>query len=330
MLMFSDATYNIFLSQDVLKELFPSWVHIKRYEEVVAFTCGQMKDPKPLVDYVYQTWIERELKWMRSSHWFEEGRKQLRDEGTDVEDPSLFQSLYVESTVPLPGEPFQNIYHNYYNHKQDDDKKRTRNTLPVYIPSKLYEFRNIKATVPCDSECVKRWEVREVPTCSIVIVQPDPQVTSPLLSTIHRITQVQAVTDLWMQKIKCEDLSPAEVPIISRNVRSVTIAECNLPVDFLRSVLHQLTGCHSLQILRLSIVNLKEVQEDLNKLLESLVDHHKTGVSQAYTQSGNEEGTSHHQRELMLVLGKTNVTERFKEKWSQCCWGIPSISYICD
>ena len=264
------------------------------------------------------------------SHWFEEGRKQLRDEGTDVEDPSVFQSLYMESTVPLPGEPFQNIYHNYYNHKQDDDKKRARNTLPIYILSKLYEFRNIKATVPCDPECVKRWKVREVQTCSIVIVQPDPQVTRPLLSAIHWITQVQVVTDLWMQKVKCKDLSLAEVPIISQNVRSVTIAECNLPMDFLQNILHQLTGCHSLQILRLSIVNLKEVQEDLDKLLESLVDHHKTGVSQAYTQSENEEGTSHHQRELMLVLVKTNMTERVKEKWSQHCWGIPSISYICD
>ena len=297
-----------------MKELFPSWFHIKRYEEVVAFTCGQMEDPRPLVDHVYQIWIQRELKWMRSSYWFEEGRKQLRDEGTDVEDPSLFQALYVESAVPLPEHPYQNIFHNYYNHKQDDDKERPRNDLPVYVPSRLYEFRNIRADVRCDPESVKQWEVKEVPTCSLVIVQPDAQVTDTLLSTCHLITQFQAVTDLWIQKVKCEDLS-AEAPVISRNALSVNLAECDLPVAFLRSILQQLVDCLSLQILRLSVINLKEVQKDLDKLLESLVSHHKTEVSPT-DEYNTEASTSPHQRELMLVLVKTNVTERFKKKWS--------------
>ena len=180
-----------------------------------------------------------------------------------------------------------------------------------------------------DPDRVKQWEVKDVPTCSMVIVQPDPQVTDTLLSTCHRISQFQAVTDLWIQKVKCQGHS-TEAPIMSRNAVSVNLAECDLPVDFLRSLLHQLVDCHSLQILRLSVINLREVQKDLDVLLESLVGHHKRAVSPANDQNIEESISPHHQRELMLFLVKTNVTERFKKKWSQRCWGIPSLSYICD
>ena len=60
-----------------------------------------------------------------------------------------------------------------------------------------------------------------------------------------------------------------------------------------------------------------------------IVSHHKTEVSPT-DEHNTEASTSPHQRELMLVLVKTNVTERFKKKWSQRCWGLPSLSYICD
>ena len=39
--------------QQTLKELLPSWENVVRYEEVIAFTCCQMKNPEPLVQHVY-------------------------------------------------------------------------------------------------------------------------------------------------------------------------------------------------------------------------------------------------------------------------------------
>ena len=48
-----------------MNELFPSWFDIKRHEEVVTFTCGLMQDPTPLVNHVYEMYIEMHQKQWR-------------------------------------------------------------------------------------------------------------------------------------------------------------------------------------------------------------------------------------------------------------------------
>ena len=83
------------LFQETLKELFPSWEAVERCKEVIIFTAGLMKDPRPLVQHVYEMQIEH---------------------GPLSIDADLFKSLHDESTVRLPHDPFHNKYINYYHH----------------------------------------------------------------------------------------------------------------------------------------------------------------------------------------------------------------------
>ena len=48
--------------QDRLASLLSSWSDILRHREVVLFAVGLMSDPTPLVDHVYQMWINDKLE----------------------------------------------------------------------------------------------------------------------------------------------------------------------------------------------------------------------------------------------------------------------------
>ena len=83
-----------------------------------------MKDPRPLVEYIYEIWVEYYLNNMR----------------TDVPpliDAELFTSIYTESTVQLPDHPLHNKYLNHYDHREDD---RPRDITPIFHPSRLYNI----------------------------------------------------------------------------------------------------------------------------------------------------------------------------------------------
>ena len=76
--------------QGALKTFFPSWKEIQKNREVVLFTCGQMSNPLPLVDHVYEQFVEETVKDI-----------------TDVAEPKMnsefLYSLYTESAIDLPG-----------------------------------------------------------------------------------------------------------------------------------------------------------------------------------------------------------------------------------
>ena len=91
--------------QEMLRQLFPSWLEIRKYEEVVAFVCGLMKDPRPLIDHVYESYIEWTLDVTTTNSNDEETERQLEFQGKIVTDLNLLHSLYAESSVPLPGSP---------------------------------------------------------------------------------------------------------------------------------------------------------------------------------------------------------------------------------
>ena len=80
------------------------------------FCCGLMKDPTPLVEHCYEMYIEKELYDLRAAEIDEEVERQLEAQGKNLYDMSLFDSLYNESNVKLPGHARQNRYINDYNH----------------------------------------------------------------------------------------------------------------------------------------------------------------------------------------------------------------------
>ena len=131
--------------QGTLKKLFPNWYTIVRYEEVIVFTCGLMKDPTPLIDYVYNMFNEFNLKYVK--YWkiqlHEETEKNLNLLEKTTINFDFFQSLYSESKISLPGEPLQNKYCNWFQ----NDNKEILSGNELFFPSQYFSFRDLKETV---------------------------------------------------------------------------------------------------------------------------------------------------------------------------------------
>ena len=153
--------------------LFPSWEAVsERYREVVLFATGLMKDPGPLVQHVYEMQVEFYLNKMRTG-------------GDDPSiDTDLFKSLHVESTVPLP-HPLHNRDINYYNHFVDDSMKRPPDTTPVYWPSQVYHFHDMRHEVKLDHHT----ERKEIPPCAIYIHISGKPESNPLFSICSEISK---------------------------------------------------------------------------------------------------------------------------------------------
>ena len=289
----------------MLRQLFPSWLEIRKYEEVVIFVCGLMKDPRPLVDHVYESYIEWTLDVTKTNPSDEETERQLESQGKIAADLSLFYSLYAESSVPLPGSPLHNQHINYYDHQADDEKKRSRDVAIMYIPSKLYEFRCLRQDVECGIVHMEQ----EMPECSIRYYMPYVVVTESLLLKCYRISRSQPVRHLRMYKIESR-LTGDGALIMSKNARSLYLNRSFLPVNFLKNILRQLAAnCGTLQWVQLRWIDLNEVEEDLTKLLRALVVHHN-----------REKGISPNQMDLRVELRHNNVSKNF-EKEMKKLWG---------
>ena len=119
----------------------------ERYREVILFAAGQMKDPSPLVQFVYEMQVEHCLYEMRT--------------GEDPYiDTDLFKWLEREATVRLFDDPLHNKYINYYNH--DEDERMKRPSSIVYFPSKIYHFWYMKEDVVLCECKAQRAEIPDV------------------------------------------------------------------------------------------------------------------------------------------------------------------------
>ena len=271
------------LLQEMLKELFPSWEAVsKRYREVVIFVAGLMKDPRPLVQHIYEMQIDYYLN-------------ELRISGYLSIDTDLLKALHAESTVRLVDHPLHNKYINYYSDVSDPD------TTPVYYPSRLYHFQWMRHEVVLEDHLIQG---EEIPPCAIYMWIPDGAVTDTLLSTCSQISRNQAVTDLWMSNVFCRDATEAEVPILRRNIQLLCVHSCHLSRTILRNVFQQLHDCIKLTYLGLKNIDLREVEEDLDKLLDNLVSNHE---------------------KLRIRMDRNGLSEEFAAKWNKCCKGITSI-----
>ena len=276
---------------------------------MVIFTVGLMKDPRPLVDHIYEMWIEDYLNNMRTNRGY-----------APSIDMHLFKSLYTESTA-LPGDALHNKYINYYNHGEDEREKIPFDTT-VYFPSRVYHFLQMQEGVVLKDPLP---EATQIPHCAMWIWEPDEAATNTLLSTCSRIFKQQSVTDLAMYTVTCND-STVDAPRML-NIRSVVLYNCGLPDRYLRKILRGLFGSgESLEKLELRYIDLSPFEGLLDELLEDLVSHHEARARAGLTQ-----------RKLWLELtGEeddilSNLSDAFVEKWRACCSGISSIQcYIGD
>ena len=195
-----------------------------RHRQVVLLICGLMPDPTPIICLVFEHWIA---------------------DGPKSEVKTLIEPMFHEAQLPVPKNLLHNEWINYYDH---DD------TTPIYVPSRLYEFNEMKAKVSCNIHHGHT----EIPECSMSmsLFFPNEAMSKSILSICHRICQHQAVRDLDMYQVQCEDLPEPCVFNISRNTESMTIIFCTLPTQTLSHVIQQINGCSSLRVLHLYGTNL--------------------------------------------------------------------------
>ena len=232
-----------------METYFPSWEAISwKHREVVKFFCGLMPDPRPLVDHVYTALIEHVLGQMRALPYM------------PVIDRSLLESLYQESAALLPGSALHNQHINYYNHS----RYGPNDTTPVFTPSKLFLFENMKEDVTLEHRTPEIRVTRsEDPDqsepnsfnnqeCAVWLCEPDELLTDRLLSLCQTISASQPVTDFCLS-CRCK-LTEANAPIMSKEPKSLVLKR----VDVSSSVWNYLLQHESLQALHLDSIRLHD------------------------------------------------------------------------
>ena len=183
-------------------------------------------------------------------------------------DASLFESLYRECTGRLPGHPLHNPYINYYDHCYS----YARDTSPIYIPSKLYVFEGMREDVTCGTEHRGGGgNQEEAPECAIAIWEPHPSVAQSLLTACHTICQHQPVTDLYIERLECDNVAEPEVFTMSKNAVSLRLPDCRLPAAVLNHLLHQMSDCttlHTIHLLNTSLAGVTSL--NLSNMAASL------------------------------------------------------------
>ena len=194
-----------------------------QHRQVVLLICGLMSDPTPIIHLVYELWIQN---------------------GQNSEGKTLIEAMFLEKGLKVPKDLLHNEWINYYNHNQGLIKEITS----VYVPSRKYQFDNMKANLSCNIQHGKS----ETPECSMSITDPHVSVTKNISSICYRIWQLQAVRDLYLYNVKCEDLPDPHVITISKNTESLRINNCKLPMETLSLMIQQIKGCLALRVLDLS------------------------------------------------------------------------------
>ena len=279
-----------------MKYFFPSWKTVSRYREVLIFVAGLMKDSRPLVQYLYQILIV-------------DCRNQMKTHGVLSADKDLFKSLFLESRVKLPDDPLHNSYINWYDHMEDDSKNRPRDTTPIYFPSELYVFRDMREGVVLENHLSAA--APQTPNCSMYIRWLIPrEAERDVLLVCSAIFEHQPVTALDMWNVTCRDSSLTAPRMI--NPQALRLWDCDLPSNFVENLIQQLKGSgDSLQELDLSEMDLSPYESLLDELLENLAAHHETHKGQ---------------RKLVLRL-RGYLSEGFRVKWRKRFEGVESIDY---
>ena len=196
---------------------------VMQHRQVVLLVCGLMSDPTPIIHLVYERWICY---------------------GQKSAGKTLIEAMFYEAGLPVPKDLLHNQWINYYDHSEG----LIKDTSPVYVPSRWYQFHQMQAKVSCK---IQHGDT-DVPECTISIIEPHITVTKDLLSICHRICQHQAVRNLHLFKVKCEDLPESHVFTISKNTESMEITFCILPAEILSHLMQQIKECSALRVLNLS------------------------------------------------------------------------------
>ena len=225
-----------------MTSFFPDMDTIKKHREVVLLISGLMSDPTPIIHVVYVYWIDVQQKSAVEALLLVE--KHLITDFEKALGKSLIEAMFHEAELQVPTNFSHNQWINYYDHNDG----WINDTKPVYVPSRFYWFYNMKGNISCNSQR----GISKIPECTMVIWSPHKTMVNTLLSICLTICQHQAVRDLTLGGIKCEDLPEPHVFNISRNTKSAEIIDCELPKQTLSHLIQQINKCGALRVLNLS------------------------------------------------------------------------------
>ena len=192
-----------------------------------------MSDPTPIIHIVFE-------------HWINDGQKSA--------GKTLIEAMFHEVGLPVPENLLHNQWINYYNRKD---------VSPVYVPSKMYSFKDVKSSVYCNIQ----HKNSETPECIMWINDPHKDVVNHILSICQDIGRSQKITDLYLRHVSYQhlpDLPDPEVFNMSKTAQSVILDHCVLPHQTLNHLMQQITKSNFILV-----DGVKEI-DDTTVLVESL------------------------------------------------------------
>ena len=226
--------------QKALEFFFPTLI---THRQVVLLISGLMPDPTPIIHFVYEYWIQ-------------DGYKMLRT--VNAERRTLIEAMFREAALPVPTNLLHNQWINYYDHSEGFFKDKT----PVYVPSRIYWFNELKSSVNIQHGNA------EIPECTIWISSPNEAVVKHLLSICQEIGRSQKITNLYLRRVSYQHPLDLRGPIVfnmSNTAQSVKLHDCILPPQTLTHLIQQLNKSSHILVDRV-----KEI-DNTTVLVESLI-----------------------------------------------------------
>ena len=120
----------------------------------------------------------------------------------------------------------------------------------VHFPSKHFEFRYLRGKL-CDFKVPADHHAERL-ECSVSIVDIDSEASDSVLPTCCEISQVQEITDLWMEDIDYHhDIDDMKFRLSTFTV-SLHIMDCKLPQNMTGQLLSQLAICRRINFIYMS------------------------------------------------------------------------------
>ena len=206
---------------------------MKRLEEVVLFTVGLLPDPTPLVDHVYNLYYDRTVQISRTGQVDDDKEEKLKRLGKDLNVSDLLKAIYKESTIKLSGTALHNQHINYYY---------ANNLPPMYFPSKIYSFDGMEngfTLMPRSGD----EDIRgELPHSLIIASCSQEAAANSILNTIHRISRLQPIRDLWVFDLTCNEPTITDIFRMSKTPLSINLANCVFPATILDHIPYPSSG----------------------------------------------------------------------------------------
>ena len=228
-----------------LQRLFPSWYDIMRFEEVVVFTVGLMKDPTLLIGHVCNAFSEMNTGYLSEEHKVPHDEKEikLKSIGKTAVNLDFFKMLKSESKRTFPWPPLQNPYFNWISHAEIG---KIRDMSNVYIPSKYYNFQNVRHPIGTSITEKAQTDVE----CSLVVDNPHASIVNDLLSICATICEHQPIVNLCLFDLNITSPQTKDIFKLGPSTRCIAVEDCFIHSSVCTSFLSQIGTCSYLSGIR--------------------------------------------------------------------------------